>query len=327
MKQPTVTLLVAVYNTAGFLRQCLDSLCQQTLRDIQVVCVDDGSTDDSWDVLQEYSHRDRRVEVYHLDQNAGQAKARNVALSHARGTYIGFVDSDDWLAPDCLAQAVAVFIHHPQTDSVLLHTLYYYSKSRMEEYPMAPFEVKSGREAFEDSLTWKIHGVYLVRAAIHMQYPYDESALAFSDDNTTRLHYLASREVRLCKGTYYYRQHSASVSHQVSARRFDYVRANESMKQQLHKLNVDDYILTIYENHRWLNLIDVYMFYYNNRKRLNNTDCSLGLQVMRQAWAGMESRRLYHHLRWKFGYMPCPWWWLFRLQEEVYFTLRKLFGR
>ncbi|WP_278582648.1 glycosyltransferase family 2 protein, partial [Prevotella denticola] len=96
---PKISVLVAVYNTAEYLPQCLDSLLNQTLKDVEVVCVDDASTDDSLDILHQYAARDTRLKVIALDENRGQAHARNIGLSCATGDYIGFVDSDDWLGP------------------------------------------------------------------------------------------------------------------------------------------------------------------------------------------------------------------------------------
>ena len=190
------SLLVAVYNAERYLSACLDSLVGQTLRDIQIICIDDASTDNSWNILQRYAERDCRIELIRLDTNAGQAHARNEGLRRARGRYIGFVDSDDWLSPDCLQQALETFAQHPQTGCVLLRTIYSYQDGSWKPYPMEPFAAMPGEEAFVKSLTWKIHGIYVVRADIHRRFPYDESARAYSDDNTTRLHYLASTEVR-----------------------------------------------------------------------------------------------------------------------------------
>lgn len=323
MSSCSVTILVAVYNREAFLPQCLDSLRAQTLRDIQVVCVDDASTDGSLAVLHRYASLDARIEVVALDRNQGQAHARNVGLERARGEFVCFLDSDDWMSADCLEKAVSVFRHHPATGCVLFHTLYYYNASRQEPYPMPPFELLSGPEAFELSLTWKIHGVYMTRLDIHRRFPYDESAHAFSDDNTTRLHYLVSEEVRQCGGTYYYRQHEASVSHEVSVRRFDYLVANASMRRTLLSLGVERRYLAVYENHRWLNVIDTYMFYYRHRRQLGRQDAHRGLTMIRQAWTGIDLSLLSPRLKYKFGYMPLrPLWWLFRVEEEVYFALR-----
>lgn len=328
MSKPQVTILVAVWNTAAYLPQCLESLRRQTLRDIQVVCVDDASTDESLAVLRHYADLDERIQVVALPKNQGQAHARNVALRQAKGEFVCFLDSDDWMADDCLEQAVCVFRAHPSTDSVLFHTLYYYNESRQDEFSMKPFDVLRGDEAFVLSLTWKIHGVYMVRATIHERYPYDESARAFSDDNTTRLHYLASREVRTCQGTYYYRQRQTSVSHQFNLRRFDYLVANQSMKRQLVALRVADDVLNLYENHRWLNVVDMYMLWFKHRASLSTFAQRRALALIRDSWRSMEGQRIKPSLRRKVGYMPCKGHWrLFMLQENGYFFLRKLMGR
>ncbi len=328
MRIPQVTVLVSVWNTADYLPQCLDSLCRQTLRDIQVVCVDDASTDDSLVVLQRYAALDDRIEVIGLPRNQGQAHARNVGLGRAKGEFICFLDSDDWMAVDCLERAVSVFRAHQKTGCVLFDTLYYYSASRQESFPMATFDALSGYEAFVLSLTWRIHGVYMVRAGIHKRYPYDESAHAFSDDNTTRLHYLASTEVRLCAGTYYYRQRPTSVSHQFSLRRFDYLLANQSMKRQLECIRVSDDLLNLYENHRWLNVVDMYMLWFKHGRELNANDRRKALALVRNSWRTIETWRLKPALRCKFGYVPFVGHWrLFLLQEQIYFRLRRLLGR
>lgn len=328
MNKPQVTVLVAVWNTEDYLPQCLDSMCRQTLRDIQVVCVDDASTDHSLDVLQRYAAIDDRIEVVALPRNHGQAHARNVGLRQAKGDFICFLDSDDWMADDCLERAVDVFRAHKKTGCVLFDTLYYYNRSRMEPFPMPAFDVLSGKEAFVLSLTWRIHGVYMVRADIHNRYPYDESAHAFSDDNTTRLHYYASEEVRSCAGVYYYRQRSTSVSHQFSLRSFDYLSANLSMKRQLERLHMKDDVQNIYENHRWLNVVDMFMMWFIHGRELTDGERRKALSLVRDSWKTIDVWRLKPAIRFKFGYMPfAGHWHLFLLQEQVYFRMRRLLGR
>ena len=188
---------------------------------------------------------------------------------------------------------------------------------------MEPFARMSGKAAFEASLTWKIHGVYIVRAEIHKRFPYDDSARAYSDENTTRQHYYVSRQVGCCKGRYYYRQHEGSVTHKPSARRFDYLRANASMKRMLLELGAEDRIVTLYENVRWLNVVDSMYFIYRNRNVLSPEDIASGEELIRQTWQGIEVGRLTARNRWKFGYMPLRLSWrLFRMQERIYFWLK-----
>lgn len=94
-----VSIIVPIYNVEKYLKRCLDSLVNQTLKDIEFICVNDGSTDDSLDILNEYAKRDERIVVIN-QENFGQSVARNRGIDVAKGEYIGFVDSDDWVSED-----------------------------------------------------------------------------------------------------------------------------------------------------------------------------------------------------------------------------------
>lgn len=94
-----VSIIIPVYNAECHLRQCLDSVLAQSLKDIEIICVDDGSTDGSLRILNEYAKKDNRIKVIHK-QNGGLVSARKAGTAHASGQYIGFVDSDDWIDPE-----------------------------------------------------------------------------------------------------------------------------------------------------------------------------------------------------------------------------------
>lgn len=105
LKQPIVSVIMPVYNGETYLRQCLDSVVNQTLKEIEIICVDDGSSDRSVEILKEYAAKDERVMV--LQQaNAGAGAARNNGLSKASGKYLSFLDSDDFFETDMLEKAV-----------------------------------------------------------------------------------------------------------------------------------------------------------------------------------------------------------------------------
>ena len=277
-------------------------------------------------LLHQYAEKDNRVKVFALKENSGQAHARNVGLSHATGDYIGFVDSDDWLSQYALEKVCESF--RDDVDSVLFRLLYVYTDGSMKDYQMSPFTTMTGDEAFRASLTWHIHGCYVVRNSIHKVHPYDESQRAYSDDNTTRIHYYYSRKVAFCEGVYYYRQQPVSVTRSVSVRRFDYLVANESMRRQLLALGASDENLRCYETIRWLNLVGVYMFYYLHRNELSEADRQHGLSVMHHVWQTINLKQVSPSIKRKFGYIPLRFSWsLFRLQEELYFWLRGIVGR
>ena len=96
-----VSVIVPVYNVAPYLRQCMDSIVGQTLREIEIICIDDGSTDDSPAILREYAALDARVTIL-PQENQGVSAARNHGLSVAQGEYVIFWDSDDWFELDAL---------------------------------------------------------------------------------------------------------------------------------------------------------------------------------------------------------------------------------
>lgn len=99
MSSPLLTVIIPVYNTEKYLRKCLDSVTGQTLREIEIICVDDGSTDRSPQMLDEYAQKDARIKVIHKE-NGGLVSVRKLGVKIAGGKYVGFVDSDDWIETD-----------------------------------------------------------------------------------------------------------------------------------------------------------------------------------------------------------------------------------
>lgn len=104
---PAVSVIIPVYNSQAYLRECLDSVCGQSCADIEIICVNDGSTDSSREIIAEYCARDARIKV--IDQeNGGPSRARNAGLEAACGRYVCLVDSDDGLDPGTLKKLVSV---------------------------------------------------------------------------------------------------------------------------------------------------------------------------------------------------------------------------
>ena len=105
-KQPLVSIIVPVYNAVAYLDRCVESILRQTYQRIEVILVNDGSTDGSFQLCQRYARQDKRV-VAVDKKNGGVSESRNWGIQLARGTYLQFVDSDDWLVPDATEQMVA----------------------------------------------------------------------------------------------------------------------------------------------------------------------------------------------------------------------------
>lgn len=113
----TFSIIVPVYNVAPYLRECLDSLLAQTFTDWECLCVNDGSTDNSGAILDEYAAKDRRFKVFHKP-NGGVSSARNLALDHAQGDWFAFLDSDDLYHPDLLTHCNRALADYPTIDCI-----------------------------------------------------------------------------------------------------------------------------------------------------------------------------------------------------------------
>ena len=96
-----VSVIIPVYNTEKYLAYCLDSVIEQTIKDIEIICINDGSTDHSLEILEQYSLKDKRVSVY-SQSNSYAGVARNTGMAYANGKYLYFLDSDDFIKPDAL---------------------------------------------------------------------------------------------------------------------------------------------------------------------------------------------------------------------------------
>lgn len=94
-----ISVVVPVYNVGVYLEKCLDSLLAQTLDDIEILCINDGSTDNSLEILQKYAQKDERIKIFDKE-NEGQGVGRNIGIKNATGEFIAFVDPDDWVELD-----------------------------------------------------------------------------------------------------------------------------------------------------------------------------------------------------------------------------------
>ena len=131
---PKISVIVPVYNTEKYLKRCIDSILAQSYSDFELLLIDDGSTDASPAICDEYATNDSRVRVFHKP-NGGVSSARNLGLDNARGEWIAFVDSDDWIESEMLYLFISkaektdsdiVFCNHK---CIMVNVSYKYSKS------------------------------------------------------------------------------------------------------------------------------------------------------------------------------------------------------
>lgn len=112
-----ISIVVPVYNAEKYLKKCVDSILNQTHKNLELLLVDDGSTDKSLSIMKSYENKDQRVKVFHK-QNGGQGSARNLALNNVTGDFIGFVDSDDYIKNDMYEKLLKCIIDYNADISV-----------------------------------------------------------------------------------------------------------------------------------------------------------------------------------------------------------------
>ncbi len=124
-----ISVIVPIYNSEKYLNKCLDSLVNQTFKDIEIVLVNDGSTDGSEEIIKDYLEKDDRI-IYFKQPNGGQASARNLGLSKASGEYISYLDSDDYVDLDMLE----TIDQHTKDGYDIILSDYYINRKDGEEY-------------------------------------------------------------------------------------------------------------------------------------------------------------------------------------------------
>ena len=158
-----ISLIVPVYNASAFLSECLDSLVQQTLREIEIICVDDGSTDDSLAILNHYAVRDKRIKIL-TQQNSGPAIAREMAMQEASGNYVQFVDADDVLELDA-CEVLYTYVRLFSLDMVSFTANEFHHKTQ-EKFETPYHSLSWLPERFPALFTWDMVGTSMPQLAV-----------------------------------------------------------------------------------------------------------------------------------------------------------------
>lgn len=169
-QMPKVSIIIPVYNVAPYLRQCMDSVINQTYGNIEIICIDDGSTDESGEILEQYAKTDNRINVLHTN-NSGVSSARNTGLSLASGEYLLFVDGDDWIDPATCQKAVSS-MEKESADVVMWPYI--------REFPdhSAPKTIFQGQKLFDETACRKLQRRMIGLSDEELAHPENADALS-----------------------------------------------------------------------------------------------------------------------------------------------------
>lgn len=228
-----ISIVIPIYNGERFLRPCLDSILSQSVRELEVICVNDGSKDGTQSILEEYAAKDPRVVVFQ-QENQGIAAARNSGMDRATGEYLWFFDGDDVMQPGA-AEAMLHRVRETSADLVMGNYQYYHQVSKEIQTPGQRVKtvVLRGNERMQAAHITPLCGCKLWRTAFLREHDVHFWALKLGEDTTFFLHGLALCETvaMLDKNIYYYRIYDGSTSYTYSLKELEFIKAFDQIDQ------------------------------------------------------------------------------------------------
>ncbi|KZX16044.1 putative glycosyltransferase EpsJ [Methanobrevibacter cuticularis] len=234
MNELKISIIIPVYNSDKYLKECLNSVINQTLKEIEIICVNDGSTDKSLEILNQYSSKDKRIIIINK-KNGGAGSARNLGIEKANGEYIIFLDSDDWIDTKT-CECLYLKAKHDQTDLIIFKMINYDDNSQ-KFYKTDYYDLLSVKEFFKDSIyTWndfKDKIFYLAVSPVNKLYKKDLidttgakfiEGLIFEDNPFFFNIILNAKRVLLYDEYFYFRRRSEnSVMSSIDEKHFDII--------------------------------------------------------------------------------------------------------
>jgi len=233
-----ISIIVPVYNIENYIAECLDSILSQDFSDFEILCVDDGSKDNSFNVIKQYQLNYPEIVKVFKKENGGLSDARNFGLNHAIGDYLLFIDGDDWLLPNMLKEMYQKAMTH-QAKIVVCDFEFVYP-TRVEYVSGGDFDCTSLKEqpellAINNSACNKLYHKSLFEMK---RFP---KGLWYEDLATIpALYFDAVQIAKVSKPFYQYRQREGSIMHSVDERVFDIYTALNEVKSRIS--TVDDVI-------------------------------------------------------------------------------------
>lgn len=212
MNNPLISIIVPVFNAATFLRRCLDSLLAQSYQKTEIILIDDGSTDGSGEICDDYAEASPHIYVFHTE-NQGASQARNLGLTKANGVFVSFVDSDDYVSPDYLS----ILFGLEQMFSLGISACQICTKKTLQDSvpeKERQDEILEGAPLLQRFFHYEFWGLYgkLYRKQLFADTPFPKATLSEDYAVLARLFIKSPRMAYTSVPLYFYEQHPGSLS-------------------------------------------------------------------------------------------------------------------
>ncbi len=298
-----ISILMPVYNAEDTLSKSISSVINQTYSHWELICIDDGSTDNSLKLLNDWKSKDDRIKVL-TKKNEGPAKARAFGMEIATGVYYIFLDSDDEFGKDILEKALET-ISKTKADAVCPNLIQQNStgkyKDNFIENSIIANSVISGKEAFVKSLTWAgVHSLLLCRADVFKSVACDKDFLYGnfnSDELITRALLLKLNKLAFSSGEYFYHYNPNSITKKFSPKLFGYLQTNIKLIQLAEKYQQPDEVIVKIESNSFREMIDLFYLFFSHKKELVKEDKKKINQLFHYYYSELDKTKLREKLK------------------------------
>lgn len=238
-ENPLISIIVPIYNVEKYLERCIDSLLRQTYKNIEIILVDDGSTDHSPKMIDEYQSQNKKIKVIH-QKNGGLSNARNNGLEIAKGEYIAFIDSDDYISDDYIEYLYKLIEENNSQMSICNYKLFSETLEIKEEQKDDKVEILKKEEVIDRMLYQEIYYISawakLYKKVLFEKVRYPEGEIY--EDLGTTYKIVEQCERIACgqrKNYYYYVRDDSITKQKFSEKQFDLIKNTKKMTQDILK--------------------------------------------------------------------------------------------
>lgn len=266
-----ISVIIPVYQVEVFLKKCVDSVLEQTYRNIEIILVDDGSKDKCPQICDEYVRKDKRVKVIHKE-NGGLSDARNIGIENATGKYLFFIDSDDWVDKDILLHLYMMLKENKADVAECQYGKVYNETDELVNDKEEEVIILESRQALENlALENQVNHIIicgkLYKSELFKEIRFPKGKIHEDEYTTYKLFYIANKIVVTNFKLYYYRKREGSITvTKFNPKRLDVIQAYEERlefyqrkkEEHLYKLEITKFLYIL-----------LYCYYHSKREKFN----------------------------------------------------------